>query len=430
MSGGATSIATATAIRCEAGPPLTPKLVTTLRDYGWSQLRGDAVAGITVALVALPLSIAIAIASGAPPAAGITTAIVGGFLISALGGSRVQIGGPTGAFIVLVYDIIARHGMDGLILATGMAGCILLVAGFLRAGRLVAMVPEPVIDGFTIGIAIVIATSQLRDFLGLSTAPLPADFLEKVPILWQGLPTFQPASAAIGAVSLVAIALFRRQWPRLPGPLVVLAMVSAAAAFLLPGVATVSGTYGGLPKGIGLPDMPSFDGAMVIALLPSALAIAFLAGIESLLSAVVADRMIGARHRHGAELVAQGAANLASSLFGGIPATGAIARTATNVAAGGRTPVAGIIHAGMIWALVSLAGDLAGKLVLPGLAALLLLTAWNMSEPHRWRERLQLPGAERALLFLTAALTVLVDLTVAIAVGTVLGLGLNALRKR
>ena len=404
---------------------MKPKLVTTLADYSWPDLRGDALAGITVALVALPLSIAIAIASGAPPAAGITTAIIGGFLISALGGSRVQIGGPTGAFIVLVYDVITRHGMDGLIVATAMAGVILLIAGLLRAGRWMEKVPEPVVDGFTIGIAIVIAASQLRDFLGLDTPPLPADFIEKVPVLWQGRHSINLPAALVGLMSLVAIAGFRRKWPQLPGPLFVLAIISAMAAAWLPQVGTVAGSYGQLPGGIGMPRLPHVSIDMAWDLLPSALAIAFLAGIESLLSAAVADRMIGARHRHGAELLAQGAANLGAALFGGIPATGAIARTATNVAAGGRTPVAGIIHALVIWALVALAGGLAGQLVMPGLAALLLLTAWNMAEPKRWGERLRLPRSDLFVLFLTAGLTVLVDLTVAIAAGTVIGLALR-----
>ena len=409
---------------------MKPKILTTLADYDAAQLRGDALAGITVALVALPLSIAIAIASGVPPTAGIITAIVGGFLISALGGSKVQIGGPTGAFIVLVYGIVAKHGADGLVLATGMAGVILLIAAVLRAGRLIAMVPEPVIDGFTIGIAIVIATSQLRDFLGLHTGALPADFLKKIPVLWQARHSFDAASALIGLITLLSITIFRRRWPTLPGPLVVLALTSTAALAWLPSVGTVSASYGALPGGIGWPGLPAANLAMMLDLLPAAFSIAFLAGIESLLSAVVADRMIGSQHRHGAELLAQGAANIGSALFGGVPATGAIARTATNVSAGGKTPVAGIIHALTIWALIALAGDLAGHLILPGLAALLLLTAWNMSEPARWHERLRQPRANLALLVLTALMTVLVDLTAAIAVGTAIGLGLEYWRGR
>ncbi len=404
---------------------MKPKIVSTLADYSWPQFRADALAGLTVALVALPLSIAIAIASGAPPSAGIVTAIVGGFIISALGGSRVQIGGPTGAFIVLVYGVVQSHGLQGLTVATAMAGILLVVAALLRAGRLVAMVPEPVIDGFTLGIAVVIATSQLKDLLGLHTGPLPAAFLEKLAMLWAARASFSLPALAWGLLTLTGIAAFRQRWPALPGPLLVLALVSAAALHWGHGLATVAGSYGQLTSGMDWPRFPHATPALVLALLPSALAIAFLAGIESLLSAVVADRMIGGQHRHGAELLAQGAANLASAAFGGIPATGAIARTATNAAAGGRTPMAGIVHALAIWMLVALAGGLAGHLILPGLAALLLLTAWNMAEPARWGERLRMPRTELALLALTAVLTVLVDLTLAIALGTALGLALR-----
>jgi len=409
---------------------MKPKIITTLADYGWSDFRGDALAGVTVALVALPLSIAIAIASGAPPFAGITTAIIGGFLISALGGSRVQIGGPTGAFIVLVYGIVASHGMGGLVVATGMAGIILLIAGFLRAGRLISLVPEPVVDGFTIGIAIVIATNQLKDFLGMTTEKLPADFLEKLPLLWAARHTVNISATVIGVVTLVALAVARKRWPRIPGPLLVLAAVSAAAVLWGEPIATVKGSFGTLPAGIGWPQIPHVTWQLAAELLPSALAIALLAGIESLLSAVVADRMIGGRYRHGAELIAQGAANVGSALFGGLPATGAIARTATNIAAGGRTPVAGMIHALVIWILVALAGDLVGWLILPGLAALLLLTAWNMSEPHRWPDRLGQPWRHLLVILLTAVLTLLVDLIVAIGVSTLVAFALGIRAER
>lgn len=405
---------------------MKPKILTTLADYDARQFGGDMVAGITVALIALPLSIAIAIASGAPPATGITTAIVGGFLISLLGGSRVQIGGPTGAFIVLVYDVIATHGYDGLVVATLMCGIILVVAGWLGAGRLVAMVPEPVIDGFTIGIAVVIGTSQLKDFLGLATGPLPADFVEKLPALWRARDSFDLLAAAAGIATIAVILLMRRFFPRLPGQLVAVAAASAAVAWLALPVQTVAGAYGALPGGLPPPHFPNADVAMVLDLMPSALAIAFLAGVESLLSATVADRLVKGSHRPRAELVAQGIANLGSALFGGLPATGAIARTAANVRAGGRTPVAGLVHALAIWGFVALAAPLASAMILPALAALLILTAWFMAEPERWGERLKLPRAELGLLLLTAALTVLVDLTVAIAVGTIAGLALRA----
>jgi sulfate permease, SulP family len=405
-----------------------PKLLTTLIGYNPLQFGADALAGLTVALVALPLSIAIAIASGAPPAAGLFTAIVGGFLISALGGSRVQIGGPTGAFIVVVYGIIHDHGYDGLLVATLLAGVILLVAGLLRAGRLIRHIPEAVIEGFTIGIAAVIAVSQIKDLAGMTGGPLPADFLPKVAGLWAMRETLDAPALILGIGCIAAILTLRRIVPRVPWLVLVVAAASIISALALPSVETVAGQYGALPHGLTFPGVPQFELEKVAELLPSALTIAFLAGVESLLSAIVADRMIGAAHRSNAELIAQGAANIASPLFGGLPATGAIARTATNVSAGGRTPVAGMIHALVILAALVFAAPLAGALVLPALAALLVVTAWTMSEPHRWRERLRLPRSELALLLLTAILTVFADLTVAIAVGTMIGLSLKLAR--
>jgi SulP family sulfate permease len=402
-----------------------PKILSTLPGYTGRQLAADAVAGLTVALVALPLSIAIAIASGAPPAAGLVTAIVAGFLISALGGSRVQIGGPTGAFIVVVYGIIHDHGYEGLLVATMMAGLVLLAGGVLRAGRLIRHVPEPVIDGFTIGIAIVIAVSQIKDLAGMAGPPLPADFLPKLEGLWAMRASMSPAALALGVASIVSILALRRAAPRIPWLVIVMAAASAIAAFALPAVETVASRYGALPQSLPAPRIPDITIASAVALLPSALTIAFLAGIESLLSAIVADRMIGAAHRSNAELNAQGAANLASSLFGGLPATGAIARTATNVNAGGRTPVAGMIHAIVILCALLVAAPVAGALALPALSGLLIVTAWTMSEPHRWRERMRLPRAELALLAMTALLTVLADLTVAIAAGTGVGIAIR-----
>lgn len=407
---------------------MKPKLITTLRDYSWGELRADAVAGVTVALVALPLSIAIAIASGAPPAAGLVTAIVAGFVISALGGSRVQIGGPTGAFIVVVYGVIHQHGYEGLLVATLMAGLILLLAGFLGAGRLIRHVPEAVIEGFTLGIAVVIAASQLKDFMGMTGPALPADFLPKLAALWDMRQTLDPASAVMGGAALAAILVLRRIAPRIPWLVLVVVLASVVAAVGLAPVETVSARYGALPDTLPIPSLPRMDAGMIADLLPSALTIAFLAGIESLLSAIVADRMIGGAHRSNAELIAQGAANIASPLFGGLPATGAIARTATNVNAGGRTPVAGVIHAVVVLLALLVAAPLAGALALPALAALLFVTAWTMSEPHRWPERLHLPKADLALLLGTAALTVFADLTIAIALGTVTGLALRLWR--
>ena len=408
---------------------MKPKILTTLPGYTAREFAADAAAGLTVAMVALPLSIAIAIASGATPAAGLVTAVVAGFLISFLGGSRVQIGGPTGAFIVVVYGVIAAHGFDGLLLATLMAGVILFVAGLLRAGRLIALIPEAVIEGFTVGIAIVIAASQLKDLLGLSTGPLPADFVEKLPELWAARGTLSLAALTIGLGTIAAIFALRRLAPRMPGPIVAIAVASAAAALLILPIDTVGSVCGALPNGLPWPDLPPISFEKISALFPSALVIAFLAGVESLLSAIVADRMIGGAHRSNAELLAQGVANIASPLFGGLPATGAIARTATNVRAGGRTPVAGIVHALVILAVMAFAAPLAGYLAMPALAGLLMVTAWTMTEPHRWPERLRAPAGDRFLMFLTMVLTVFADLTVAIAVGTAIGLAQRLLRQ-
>ncbi|QIE40845.1 SulP family inorganic anion transporter [Rhodobacteraceae bacterium SC52] len=404
---------------------MTPKLATSLRGYTASLFLADLQAGVTVAMVALPLSLAIAIASGADPGTGIITAIVAGFLISALGGSRVQIGGPTGAFIVVVHGIIAAHGFDGLVTATFMAGLILLAAGILRAGRLVRLVPEAVVNGFTIGIACIIGLSQIKDLMGLKLAHVPADAVELVPALWSARDTLSWSAFTVGLVTMVLIVTLRRAAPRFPGLIVAVGLGSALVALFGLPVDTLTSRYGALPSHLPMPSLPDLSPARLIVLLPSALVIAFLAGVESLLSAVVADRMINGKTRPDAELLAQGAANIGSAMFGGLPATGAIARTATNVRAGGRTPVAGIVHAITILAVMSVAAPLAGRLALPALAGLLLLTAWNMSEPHHWRRHFRAPGAERALLALTLVLTVLTDLTVAIGAGVALGLALR-----
>jgi SulP family sulfate permease len=409
---------------------MKPKLLTTLPDYTPKLLVGDLFAGISVALVAIPLSIAIAIASGAPPAAGLVTAVVGGFLISALGGSRVQIGGPTGAFIVVVYGVIADHGYDGLVLATLMAGAILVVAGLLRVGNLIAYVPEAVVNGFTIGIAVVIAASQLKDFAGIATTGLPADFLPKMEALWAARASANWTAVIVGIGTLLAIVAVRKLIPRAPDRLVGTVLVSLVAALLVLPVETIASQYGALPRGLPMPSLPEVTGSRVAELLPSAFTIAFLAAIESLLSAMVADRMIGGSHRPNAEVLAQGWANIGSALFGGLPATGAIARTATNVRAGGKTPVAGIIHALVILLVMLVAAPLAGYLAMPALAALLMMTAWNMSEPHKWKLYWAAPLSERVLLVLTLLLTVLADLTVAIGVGVGLGLALRLRESR
>ena len=408
---------------------LKPKLLTTLATYTPRLFLSDLLAGLTVAMVALPLSLAIAIASGAPPGQGLVTAVVAGFLISALGGSRVQIGGPTGAFIVVVYGVIAEFGLSGLITATFMAGILLLVAGVLRLGRLMRIIPEAVIEGFTIGIAIIIATSQLQMVFGLDTGPVPAEFIGKVETLWAARATLNPWALGIALATIVLIVLFRRLAPRLPGLIVAVGLTSGAVALWSLPVETIADRFGALPSSLPLPALPDLSLARLAELLPSALVIAFLAGVESLLSAMVADRMIGGSHRPNAELVAQGAANIGSALFGGLPATGAIARTATNVQAGGKTPVAGIVHALVILLAIYLASGPAAELALPALGGLLLVTAWNMSEPHRWPDRLAMRREDLALLLWTALLTVLVDLTVAIGTGVALGLAIRLYRR-
>jgi SulP family sulfate permease len=408
---------------------MKPKLATTLHDYSWRGLLGDSLAGVTVALVALPLSIAIAIASGATPRAGLVTAIIGGFLISLLGGSRVQIGGPTGAFIVVVAGVIAQYGFDGLLLATLLAGIILVIGGLVRAGRFIALVPEPVIEGFTVGIALIIAISQLKDLLGLSGANVPADLVNGLPALWVARGGISVQALLVGIASIAGIAVLRRLFPSFPGSLLVIAAASAAVVLLGLPVDTIQSRFGALPAGLPPPALPHISIARISELLPSAFVIAFLAAVESLLSAIVADRMIGAHHRSAAELIAQGAANIVSPLFGGLPATGAIARTATNVRAGGKTPVAGIVHAATILLISVVGAGLAGYLTMPALAGLLIVTAWLMSEPSRWRERMRLRPADRALFFVTLVLTVASTLTIAIAVGTIAGLALRLLRR-
>jgi len=404
-----------------------PKLLTTISDYSWRAFLADTIAGTTVALVALPLSIAIAIASGAQPIAGLITAIIGGFLISLLGGSRVQIGGPTGAFIVVVHGVIQSHGFDGLLIATFMAGIILVIGGLLRAGRLIALVPEAVIEGFTVGIALVIAAGQLNNFFGLPPGTFSGGMASAFSKLWNSAPTMNHAAVTTGIATVAGITLLRRFLPWFPSSILVIGAASAVTYWLALPVETIQSRFGQLPGAIPVPSLPVADVRQIVALLPSAAVIAFLAAVESLLSAIVADRMIKSSHRSNAELLAQGAANIFSPLFGGLPATGAIARTATNVRAGGRTPVAGLVHALVILAITLFASQVVGLMAMPALAGLLILTAWLMSEPHRWGERWRLRRSERALFILTLILTVAVGLTAAIASGTLIGLALRML---
>ncbi len=407
-----------------------PKILTTLRHYSWPLFASDTLAGITVAMVALPLSLAIAIASGATPAQGLVTAIIGGFFISLLGGSRVQIGGPTGAFIVVVFGVISQHGYDGLVLATLMAGVLLLVAGFFRAGSLMTYVPEAVVNGFTIGIGVIIATSQIKDFFGLSIENVPADFTEKLGALWSVKESLNSSAVIVALVTMALIVAARKFAPKFPGLIVAIAIGSGVVFLANMSVDTIGSRFGELPRQLPLPHIPVITGAKMIELLPSAIVIAFLAGVESLLSAMVADRMIDGHHRPNAEVTAQGFGNIMSALFGGMPVTGAIARTATNINAGGKTPVAGMVHAGVILLVMMIAAPLAGYLAMPAMAALLMVVAWNMSEPHKWRSYLSESLANKALLVITLVLTVLVDLTVAIGVGVVLGLILKFYTRR
>lgn len=400
----------------------TPKLVTVLREgYTLKDLRADAVAGLTVAIVALPLSMAIAIAAGVSPERGLYTAIIGGFLVSALGGSRFQIGGPAGAFIVLMALIVEKHGLDGLVLATLIAGLILLAVGFLRLGTYVKYIPYPVTVGFTAAIAIVIFASQLKELLGLSLPEEPAAFLPKLEALWSALPTFNPAAAAIALFSVGVIVVLRKVRPTWPGFLIAVALAALVTALLKLDVATIATRFGSVPSGLPDPVLPPFSLAKMSAVFPDAVAIAVLGAIESLLSAVVADGMSGRRHRSNCELVAQGVANVASASFGGIPVTGTIARTATNVRCGAKGPVAGVLHSLYLLLFMLVAAPLLGFVPLASLGAVLAVVAWNMAERRDFMVLLRASAGDRVVLLATFLLTIFVDLSTGIAVGVVLG---------
>lgn len=400
---------------------LEPKLVTVLREgYSLAQFGRDAIAGLVVGVVALPLAIAFGIASGVKPEQGLYTAIIAGFLISALGGSRVQIGGPTGAFIVLVYQIVQAHGYAGLAIATMMAGVMLVVMGFARLGSVIQFVPYPVTVGFTSGIALLIAVSQGRDFFGLRMDSVPSEFIEKIRAFAEHFATWNPWALAVAVGSLAIVQLWPRVSHRVPGPLVALVGATLVVQLASLPVETIGSRFGGVPRGLPSPSIPILEWSLVRELSGPAMAIALLAAIESLLSAVVADGMLGTRHRPNMELVAQGVANLASPLFGGIPATGAIARTATNIRSGGRTPVAGIVHATVLLAIVLFFADWAAWIPIPALAGIMLVVAWNMSEWRHFVQLFRMPRSDVAVLLTTFFLTVLVDLTVALQAGIVL----------
>jgi sulfate permease, SulP family len=398
-----------------------PKLITVLRlGYGPADFRQDVIAGLTVAIVALPLAMALGIASGSTPEKGLITAVVAGFLISALGGSRFQIGGPTGAFVVVVLDVIARHGFDGLLLATLLAGIMLIVAGLAGLGTWIKYIPQPVVTGFTAGIALVILSTQIKDLLGLPMGAVPGEFLEKWAAYVEHLPSFNSASLLIACVALAIIIAIRIYVPRAPGFLIAVGVGSVIAYAFDFQVTTIGSEFGELPRGLPTPQIPDVSWDKLKAVLPSAFTIAFLAGVESLLSAVIADGMTGRRHRSNCELVAQGVANCASTLFGGLPATGAIARTATNIRSGARSPIAGMLHAAFLLMFMLLLAPLISYIPLAALAAVLVVVAWNMSEIDRFRYLMRAPAGDRLVLLLTFALTVMVDITVAISVGVVL----------
>ena len=397
-----------------------PKLLEMLAHYDRRTFSADVVAGLTVGVVALPLAMAFGIASGVTPQAGIYTAIIGGFVVSLLGGSSVQVSGPTGAFVVIVAGIIAQHGLSGLLMVTMMAGLILVFLAVTGLGQAVKFIPRPVVIGFTNGIALLIASTQIRDFLGLAIPEPPSEFFARMSTLAAGLHLWSPAAFALAAVSLALVLVVPKFVSRVPGSIVALALATAAVAvFGLP-VETIGSKFGGIPSGLPHFAIPDFRADLILPLLPSAMTVALLAAVESLLSAVVADSMTGDRHNSSAELMGQGIGNLLSPLVGGIPVTGAIARTATNFRSGAKTPVSGIVHACTLLGIILLLAPLATHVPLATLAAVLFVVAYNMGE---WREIgsiWKLDWADKSVWAITFALTVMADLTLAVEVGMAL----------
>ena len=397
---------------------LIPALFLCFKEgYSFATLRSDLIAGLTVAIVALPLAMAMAVASGASPDKGLVTAVVAGFFISFLGGSKVQIGGPTGAFVVVIFDVIARFGLDGLIVSSVMAGIILIIAGYARLGKLIKYIPYPVITGFTTGIAVIIASSQVKDFLGLTYSNVPAEFIEKWMSYFEHLNETSLFAVGLGVLALAIIIICKKISAKIPAYLVSILIVSLISfIFALP-VDTIGSRFPDMPTGLPAPTLPHLTLEEIRALIPSAFTIAFLAGIEALLSAVVADSMIGTKHSLNQELVGQGVANIASGFFGGLPATGAIARTATNIKSGGKTPMSGVFHALFLLVFLYTIMDILAYIPMAGLAAVLFMVAWGMSDIKHFMQISRISPSDRTILFLTFALTVLVDLTVAIGVG-------------
>ncbi len=398
---------------------LVPKLITTLKTYSRQQFLADLVAGVIVGIVALPLAIAFAIASGVSPQAGLYTAIIAGLVVSVLGGSRVQIGGPTGAFVVIVYGIVQRYGVEGLTIATLMAGVILIALGLARLGGAIKFIPYPVTTGFTAGIGVVILSSQVKDFLGLRMAAVPAEFVEKWRSYAGHLNAINPWAVAVGVGAVLIIQLWPKVNRRIPGPFIALVVATAAVQLLHLDVETIGARFGEISGGLPAPRIPQVTWDTARQLVQPAITIALLGAIESLLSAVVADGMIGGRHRSNMELVAQGVANIASPIFGGIPATGAIARTATNVRNGGRTPVAGMVHSLTLLLITLFFGRWAGLIPMAALAAILVVVSYHMADWRTFTSELRAPKSDVIVMLLTFFLTVLVDLTVAVEVGLV-----------
>ena len=399
---------------------LVPKIVTTLRGYTRDQLITDLGAGVVVGVVAIPLAIAFGIASGVTPEQGLFTAIVAGFIISAFGGSRVQIGGPTGAFVVIVYGIVHQYGYPGLAIATFMAGGILIVLGLAKLGGAIKFIPFPVVTGFTSGIALIIFSGEIKDLLGLPMGDVPPGFVDKWTIYAGHLRELNLDAVLVSAIALIVLIFWPRLSRRIPGPFVALIVTTALVHLLGLDVETIGSRFGEIHSRLPSPSLPNITPAIAISLIRPAITIALLAAIESLLSAVVSDGMIGGRHRSNMELVAQGIANMVSPLFGGIPATGAIARTATNVKNGGRTPVAGIMHAVTLLLVTLFFGKWASLIPMATLAAILVVVSYHMSEWRSFRSELTAPRSDVLVLLATFSLTVLVDLTVAIQVGMVL----------
>ena len=403
--------------------PFQPALLPVLRaGYGGAQFRRDALAGLTVAIVAVPLSMAIAIASGVPPQMGLYTAIVGGFVISALGGSRFQIGGPAGAFIVLVAATVAEHGIEGMVLATILAGVMTGALGLLRLGGYIRYIPYPVTVGFTAGIGVIIFASQIKDLLGLTLmVPEPGPILDKLPVIWEALPSMNPVTAKLAALTIGLILALRKVAPRLPSLLIAVAAITALAWAMGLNTPTIGSTFGSMTAAMPWPVMPDVSVDLVWAVMPNAVAFTLLGAIEALLSAVVADSMSGQRHDSDTELVAQGLANIASGLLGGMVATGTIARTATNVRANAHSPVAGMLHAVFVLVFLLVAAPLIERIPLAALAGVLATVAWNMIERHAILSLLRSSREDAAVLLVTLGLTVFRDLTTAIVVGFAMG---------